>query len=105
VSDRDRRASERVRINREFASVERFIAEYAADISRDGCFIRSRHPLPVGTEVELYFTVIESDLELIKGVGEVVRVIPAEEEGAGMGVRFVELESDADERIRALIER
>lgn len=93
---------ERVTINREFESVEQFITEYVTNISRSGVFIRSKDPLPVGTRVNLRFTVIMDEIETIEGIGEVVRVshIPA-----GMGVAFVELTSYSQKLIEKLITR
>lgn len=98
----ERRIQVRRTINRDFASVDELIAEYVNNISRSGAFIRSDDPLPVGTQVNLRFTVILDELETIEGLGEVVRVIPVgADEPAGMGVVFKELPSAS----RALIER
>lgn len=93
-----KRADERVTINKEFESFDAFIHEYVTNISRSGVFIRSKSPLPVGTEVNLRFTVIMDDIETIEGTGKVVRV---EDDPAGMGVVFVNLSSYS----RVLIER
>jgi uncharacterized protein (TIGR02266 family) len=90
-TQQERRGAERVAINREFGSIDDFIAEYATNISNTGCFIRSKHPLPVGTRVNLRFTVIADDLEIVEGTGEVVRVVRPPHHGAGMGVRFLRL--------------
>ena len=94
--------AERVTINHEFSSVEQFIAEYVTNISRSGVFIKSRSPLPVGTKVNLKFTVIMDDLETIEGIGEVVRV---QEGPAGMGVVFNTLTSHSQDLIEKLITR
>jgi hypothetical protein len=88
MSDSDKRAGERVTINKEFESFDAFIQEYVTNISRTGVFIKSQQPLPIGTRVNLRFTVIMDDIETIEGVGEVVRV---ESDPAGMGVVFREL--------------
>ena len=93
-----RRGEERVTINKDFENFDAFIREYVTDISRSGVFIRSKHPLPVGTEVNLNFTVVIDDIETIEGTGEVVRVT---EKPAGMGVVFTELTHYS----RAVIER
>lgn len=86
------RKEPRYTVNREFASVEEFIREYVANISRSGAFIRSDDPLPVGTRVALNFSVIVDEIETIEGIGEVVRVVPpGGEQPAGMGVVFTEL--------------
>jgi len=93
---------ERVTINHEFSSVDQFITEYVTNISRSGVFIRSKDPLPVGTKVNLRFTVIMDEIETIEGVGEVVRV---SHNPAGMGVAFVELTSYSQRLIEKLMTR
>jgi uncharacterized protein (TIGR02266 family) len=93
---------DRVTINHEFASVEEFISEYVTNISRSGVFIKTKHPLDVGTKVNLKFTVIMDDLETIEGIGEVVRVSA---HPAGMGVVFVTLTAHSQDLIHKLITR
>ena len=82
------RKEERLTINKEFDSFDQFISEYVTNISASGVFIKTKNPLPVGTEVNLRFTVIMDDIETISGVGEVVRVGADPE---GMGVVFRKL--------------
>ncbi|RLB47644.1 MAG: hypothetical protein DRJ42_24995 [Deltaproteobacteria bacterium] len=84
----DKRTDERITINKEFESFDAFIHEYVTNISRTGVFVKSKQPLPVGTRVNLRFTVIMDDIETIEGVGEVVRL---ESDPPGMGVVFTEL--------------
>ncbi|SRR6266567_9468392 len=91
---------DRVTVNHEFASVEEFVTEYVSNISRSGVFIRTRHPLDVGTKVNLRFTVIMDELETIEGIGEVVRV---QVEPPGMGVVFVTLTSHSQDLINKLM--
>src|SRR5438132_8808149 len=99
-----RRREPRHVINREFASVEEFIAEYVANISRTGAFIRSTDPLPVGTRVALRFTVVLHELETIEGTGQVVRVVPpGGSEPSGMGVVFTELSRYSRDLIEKMI--
>ncbi|NOU29527.1 MAG: hypothetical protein HOO96_16610 [Polyangiaceae bacterium] len=100
MSGDDMRAHERVTINKEFESFDAFIQEYVTNISRTGVFIRAQQPLPVGTSVNLRFTVIMDDIETIEGVGEVVRV-----EKDGMGVVFRELSSYSKGLIDRLLTR
>ncbi len=101
-----RRREQRTLVNREFASVEEFIAEYVANLSRTGAFIRSEEPLPVGTRVALRFTVIDEELETIEGEGEVVRVVaPGGSDPAGMGVVFTQLSSVSRDLIEKIITR
>jgi hypothetical protein len=91
----------RVSINEEFAPVEAFIDEYVADISASGVFIRSKDPLPVGTHVDLRFSLILDELHVIEAAGEVVRHGPR-----GMGVAFRMLSLDAAQLVgRAVRDR
>ena len=83
-----RRRDERMTINKEFESFDAFVHEYVTNISRSGAFVRSQTPLPVGTEVNLKFTVIMDDVEHIEGLGKVVRV---DHDPPGMGVVFTSL--------------
>ena len=99
ATDQNKRAGNRVTINKEFESFDAFIQEYVTNISRTGVFIRAQRPLPVGTKVNLTFTVIITDgIETIEGVGEVVRV-----EKDGMGVVFRELSAYSKDLIDRLL--
>ena len=70
------------------------------NISRTGVFVRSKTPLPIGTKVNLHFTVIMDDIEAIEGIGEVVRV---HQDPPGMGVVFTELSSYSKGLIEKLL--
>lgn len=100
------RREPRIVINREFASIDEFIHEYVTNISRTGAFIRSKDPLPIGTKVRLEFTVVAEELELVKGLGEVVRVVaPGGRQSPGMGVVFTRLTSVSRKFVDALLAR
>ena len=101
VLDDDRREA-RVTINKEFESFDAFIQEYVTNISRTGAFIKSKTPLPIGTQVNLRFTVIMDDIETIEGIGEVVRV---EDHPPGMGVVFREISAYSKGIIDRLLTR
>jgi uncharacterized protein (TIGR02266 family) len=98
MNDDKRRAEERVTINQEFESFDAFIDEYVTNLSRTGAFIKTKAPLPVGTKVNLHFTVLHEDMETVTGVGEVVRV---QNDPPGVGVVF----SDLTPESAAVIER
>jgi hypothetical protein len=99
-NESDLRSSDRVTINKEFESFDAFIQEYVTNISRSGVFVKSKQPLPVGTRVNLKFTVIMDDIETIEGIGEVVRV---QTDPAGMGVVFRELSQYSQHLIERLL--
>jgi uncharacterized protein (TIGR02266 family) len=100
VGERDQRSDARVTINKEFESFDAFIQEYVTNISRSGVFVKSKQPLPVGTKVNLKFTVIMEDVETIEGVGEVVRV---DSDPSGMGVVFRELSAYSKNLLERLL--
>jgi hypothetical protein len=95
-----RRREERVTINKEFESFDAFVHEYVINISRSGAFVRSQSPLPVGTEVNLKFTVIMDEVEHIEGIGKVVRV---DHDPPGMGVVFTTLSEYSQKLISRLL--
>ena len=94
------RRDERVTINKEFDSFDQFIQEYVTNISATGVFIKTDTPLPVGTQVDLRFTVIMNDIQTIMGSGEVVRV---DAHPRGMGVAFRELSGESRKVIDCLL--
>ena len=100
MDEADQRNEERVTINKEFESFDAFIHEYVTNISRTGAFVRSTEPLPVGTTVNLKFTVIMDVIETIEGTGRVVRV---EQDPPGMGVVFTELSQYSKDLIGRLL--
>lgn len=87
-------------INKEFDSFDQFIQEYVTNISQSGVFIRTEQPLPIGTEVDLRFTVIMESIETIEGAGVVVRV---QQDPSGMGVVFRKLSSYSETLIQKLL--
>jgi len=106
AGERGQRIEPRSVVNRDFHGVEEFVAEYVANISRTGAFIRTEEPLAIGTRVALRFTVIMEDLETIEGIGVVVRVVaPGGAEPGGMGVVFTELTSYSRELIDKIMTR
>ncbi|HEX7477801.1 MAG TPA: PilZ domain-containing protein [Polyangiales bacterium] len=95
-----KRREARVTINKEFESFDDFIREYVTNISKTGAFVKRADPLPVGTEVNLKFTVIMDDLETIEGVGKVVRI---QDDPPGMGVVFTKVSQYSQHLLERLL--
>src|SRR6187402_951639 len=95
-----KRKDTRLTINKEFDSFDQFIQEYVTNVSASGAFIKTSTPLPIGSEVTLRFTVVMDDVEVIEGIGEVVRV---ESDPPGMGVVFKKLSSYSEKLIQKLL--
>ena len=72
----------------------------------DGVFIRTADVLPVGTEVNLKFSVIVDDFETIEGEGRVVRSVTVDESpNPGVGVVFTSLTDESREVLARLFMR
>lgn len=100
------RKDKRVTVNVEFASRDKFIREYVTNISKSGMFIATHEPLPVGTRINLKFTVmIDGRPEVVEGEGAVVRVLRegVKDRKAGMGVAFTCLNECSAKLIEKLL--
>ena len=98
--DSENRREQRLTINKEFGSFDAFIEEYVTNISRSGAFVKTPDPPPVGTEIDLRFTVIMDDIETIEGVGKVVRV---QDDPPGMGVVFTKISHHSQRLLERLL--
>ena len=106
MTDDTRRHAKRVSINREFSAMDESIGEYVTDVSRTGIFIRTENPLPIGTYVELNFSVIDDDIYVLEGVGKVMRVaLPKDSNKPGMGLVFLDLTPESQKVLNALVEK
>jgi len=91
----------RTRVVLEDERGEGFIYFYATDISRGGLFIESEIPLKIGTKIFLSFTLQDNE-EPIRTTGEVVRMeklAPSYTGISGMGIRFLDLDSQDRQRL------
>jgi uncharacterized protein (TIGR02266 family) len=90
-----------------FSEEEQVLEEVGINLSMTGLFIRSSSPRPAGTLATFRFSLDPQELP-IEGLAEVVWQ-RAEEEGPyrppGMGLRFVKIEDDSRQQIRAAVEK
>ena len=77
------------------------MTEYVTNISSSGVFVRSKQPLPVGTLVNLSFTLLLDEIEVLTGVGEVVRLSP-DPGNPGMGVVFRQMTAESRDVVERL---
>jgi uncharacterized protein (TIGR02266 family) len=101
---KDRRAPASLKVKYKSASVDEFIEQFGADVSRGGIFIKTKKPLETGALLKFEFQ-LQGGAAVIHGVGRVAWR-RAEEHArpdlpAGMGIKFIKL----DEQSRAVIER
>jgi hypothetical protein len=92
----DRRRGDRLPINPEFAALDPGSLTYASNLSEYGVFLNTRVRLPVGTPVELKFTVLLDDPVVIGGAG---RVVHHQDDPRGMGVVFAGISAEMHLRV------
>ena len=68
---KSKRAPVSLKVRFKSATVDEFIEQYSADISKGGIFIKSEEPLPPGTLLKFEFQ-LKDNSPLIQGVGRVV---------------------------------
>jgi len=84
----------------------RTVSAFTKDISERGMFIITRDTLPMGSDIELTFTLPESREEL-KVIGKVVRELKDQQDGhlvGGMGISFNEMDDKTAEAIRNFVQ-
>jgi type IV pilus assembly protein PilZ len=93
----------------EYKKLNTFFADYTKNISRGGTFIKTRRPLPVGTEF-LFKLFVPGRTEPLTIHGEVQRIISGvdvDHDGKadeGMAIRFVYREGDPQAEIARIVE-
>jgi type IV pilus assembly protein PilZ len=107
----DARSSERraelrrpIELKVEYKRLNTFFADYTKNISRGGTFIKTRRPLPVGTEF-LFKLFVPGRAEPLTIHGEVQRIVSGEEEEQGMAIKFVYREGDPQAEIAGSVEQ
>ena len=101
------RAALEQRISLRFPHFQGFLTEYSSNLSISGLFVRSPEPRQPGTLLDLEFTLTDG-LKLIRGTGEVVWARQRDEGPrllAGMGIRFLRLDTESRRLIRWAVEK
>jgi type IV pilus assembly protein PilZ len=104
----ERRAEKRraIELKVEYKRLNTFFADYTKNISRGGTFIKTRRPLPIGTEFMFKLFVPGRDHPLTIH-GEVQRIVGEAEAGSadeqGMAIKFVYRQGDPQDEIAAAV--
>lgn len=106
---RDSRVSLKARVDYELLSEDTFLFEYTSNVSRGGIFLATRNPLPVGTKMNLRFSLPGSRRRVIEVTGKIAWVNeykPGKQNlNPGMGIEFVDLSEHDRKLITNLIKR
>jgi Tfp pilus assembly protein PilZ len=98
----ERRRGERVFVNQEFSDPDSRTPTYVSDLSEHGVFVHTRQKVPLGTTIELRFTVLLDEPIVIQGLGKVVRHQSAP---VGVGVEFGPMSPEMVLRIHDVLAR
>lgn len=96
----DRRRAERVAVNAEFAELGD--VTFVSDLSEHGVFVHTADLLPIGSDIDLRFTVLLDDPVVLVGCGRVVR---HQQSPRGMGIKFVQLSPETILRLSDAVTR
>jgi type IV pilus assembly protein PilZ len=107
----ERRAEPRrpIELKVEYKRLNTFFADYTKNISRGGTFIKTRRPLPIGTEF-MFKLLVPGREQPLTIHGEVQRIVTAVdvdgdgEPDEGMAIRFVYREGDQQAEIARAVE-
>ncbi len=75
---------------------------FVSDLSEHGVFVHADQRVPLGTELDLHFTVVLEDPVVLRGRGRVVR---HQEAPRGMGIEFTDLAPEMILRINDVVLR
>jgi type IV pilus assembly protein PilZ len=99
----DRRSTERIEVtwSVDCETEDTFLYANITNISEMGIFVRTQEPLEVGTRLTLKFSPPGHESFIAKGQVQWVNAVRmlADNPNPGMGIRFVDLTSDARERL------
>ena len=100
MTTEDRRRVPRVTVNDEFALLGGDLSKYATNLSSGGLFFRCEPNVPVGTELDLKFSILLDDIEEIRGRGVVIHLgTPGD---PGLGIKFTALSKKSLDLLTAL---
>ena len=88
-----------------YDDLDQLVEHYSRDISEGGIFIDTSQPLPVGSKIQLRMSIVHEDITYINALGEVMHVIYGKDTkfGAGMGVKFVEIDLDGQQFLKEFV--
>jgi uncharacterized protein (TIGR02266 family) len=108
VVRRQRRVDVRIKINLRYPDRETFVSRFSHNLSRTGIFIRASDPAPVGSRIRFEYR-LQDDSRILRGAGIVRWARPpeaaSENEPAGMGLEFIDLDEESDQLVQQIVGR
>ena len=91
-----------IRFRARFGADERIAMCQTEDVSATGVFVRTQMALPQGAQMRFELAV-PGQVEPIRGTAEVARQLTGTGGVVGLGLRFLHVDGDGRERLRALV--
>lgn len=98
-TNKNRRRAPRVPLSVAFSEADPRTTTPVSDLSQTGVFVHTDALLPIGSVIDIRFTVFPEEPVLFEGKGTVVRHC---EDPTGMGVEFLDLTHGAREVLREI---
>jgi uncharacterized protein (TIGR02266 family) len=104
MADNERRRALRVPVEMwvEESNDRELYFQRSANLSIGGMFLENTVPHPVGTVITIRFT-LPGDSVRIEVRAEIVNAADSSEQGLGMGLKFIDLKPEIEERLRTFI--
>ncbi|MDD9932884.1 MAG: TIGR02266 family protein, partial [Myxococcales bacterium] len=101
---KDKSAPASLKVKYKSATVEQFVAQFGADISPTGIFVKTKKPVETGALLKFNFLLADKT-SVLSGVGKVVwRREPGAEYPAGMGIRFIKLAGESQAVVNRIVQ-
>lgn len=98
-TNKNRRRAQRVPLSVAFSESDPRTTTPVSDLSQTGVFVHTDEQLPIGSVIDIRFTVFPEEPVLFEGRGTVVRHT---QDPTGMGVEFLDLTHGAREVLREI---
>ncbi|HLD73845.1 MAG TPA: PilZ domain-containing protein [Bdellovibrionota bacterium] len=102
---REQQEQELPLIRAEFCDFDEFVLAYCPDIEGGGIYLETPNLLPLNSQVRVELSITTTQLKLVAGFGEVIRVVaPAQDTTGGILIRFLTLEEKSKKLLSKLSE-
>ena len=76
---------------------------YRSNVAGGGVFLETANLLPLNAKVKIQFSISASNLRIIEGCGQVIKIIPpAHDTAGGIIIRFLNLDKRSKELLAKL---
>lgn len=101
---KDLREAKEVVISAAFNDFDEFLMSYLNDVPGGGLFLETNRILPLGSKVNLHFTLRSSRVPILEGKGEIISIEREDQENVGgIVVKFFSLDDKSKKLLTRLV--